>query len=127
MAIVSLSLPGRLLDELDALTESGGFGNRSDTVRSAIKLLASEQRQQHSARGEVSAVLLLVHDERDEAAFAEARHRFEDIIKTLIHNHLHDGKCLEIFILEGDVKKLNELIETCRKSKKADYVKLIVA
>jgi len=127
MVIVSLSLPQNLLDDLDSIQKSGGFGNRSDTIRAAVKLLAAEERQMRSIAGRISAVLLLVHDEEDEQAFAEARHSFEDVIKTLIHNQLKNGKCLEIFMLEGEAGKINDLIQACRKSKKADYLKLVVA
>ena len=127
MTVISASLPQNLVKELDRLTESGGYSSRSDTIRAGIKLLASEKRQQDKGKGRISAALLLVHDEKDEEAFFAARHDFEEVIKTSVHNQLKDDKCLEIFILDGDFEKIQSLLLACRKSGKADYLKLVVA
>jgi CopG family transcriptional regulator, nickel-responsive regulator len=127
MAIVSLSMPGKLLAELDGLAREGGFNNRSDAVRAAVKLLSAERRQERRISGRLSAVLLLVHDERDEDAFHEARHSHEDIIKTTVHNQLGGGKCLELFILEGEARKIADLIRAFRNRRKAEYIRLVTA
>ena len=75
--------------------------------------------------GRVSGVLVLVHDEKYEQVFSKARHDFEDLIKTSIHNQLGGGKCLELFLLEGESEKVTELLKACRKSGRAEYLKLI--
>ncbi|MBU0762134.1 MAG: nickel-responsive regulator 1, partial [Candidatus Altiarchaeota archaeon] len=88
-------------------------------------LLSKEMAKTHKLEGTVKGVLTLVHDEKDEIEFSEAKHRFEKIIKTLIHNQLGKNKCLELFIIEGDCKEVNELMIACRKSGKTEYLKLI--
>jgi CopG family transcriptional regulator, nickel-responsive regulator len=127
MAIISLSLPEKLLSELDELTGSGGYNNRSDTVRAAVRLLSAEHRQERQKKGRQSGVLLLIHDERDEAAFTEAHHGHEDIVKTSIHNQLGGGKCLQALVVEGDAGSINGLLAAIRGKKKAEYVKLFTA
>jgi len=125
MAIVSVSLKSETLNELDRLVRQGGYKGRSDAVKTAVHLLSREIEQQEGMDGKVSGILILVHDERYEAAFSNARHQFEDIIKTLIHNQIGRGKCLELFILEGDYTQVEELLKACRKSGRAQYLKLI--
>ena len=125
MAIVSVSLKSETLNELDRLVRQGGYKGRSDAVKTAVHLLSREIEQQAGMDGKVSGILILVHDERYEAAFSNARHQFEDIIKTLIHNQIGRGKCLELFILEGDYTQVEELLKACRKSGRAQYLKLI--
>jgi len=125
MGVISVSVGKRELEVLDRLVEEGSYRGRSDAVRSAIKALSLEQKQQRGIKGKMSGILILIHGEEDESAFSDARHKFEDLIKTLIHNQLKDKKCLEIFILEGDSVKVKELIRACRNSGRADYIKLI--
>ncbi|VVB53914.1 Putative nickel-responsive regulator [uncultured archaeon] len=127
MTIVSLSLPENQLMELDAIARKGGYGGRSDALRAAVKLLSKEHSKEKSIKGRVSGALLLLHDEKDEAAFTEARHRYEGLIKTLVHNQLGNDKCLEVFIFEGDAADVQDLIKALRKSGKAEDIKLVVA
>jgi CopG family nickel-responsive transcriptional regulator len=48
-------------------------------------------------------------------------------MKTQLHNHLREDKCLDIFVLEGDAKQVCEMADVFRRSGGMDYVKLIVA
>lgn len=125
MSIISISLPEETIKELDRIVTQGGFKGRSDAVRNSINLTLRDLEKTHEINGKITGVLILVHDEKHEHAFSKARHDFEDLIKTLIHNQLGNNKCLELFILEGESKKVNELIKTCRKSGRAEYLKLI--
>jgi CopG family nickel-responsive transcriptional regulator len=124
MTIISVSLKDETIRELDRLVDAGGYKGRSDAVKTAVHLLAKETATQQK-EGKISGILILIHDEKYEAAFSAARHRFEDLIKTMIHNQLGSGKCLELFILEGDFRQVDELIFACRKSGRAEYLKLI--
>jgi CopG family transcriptional regulator, nickel-responsive regulator len=126
MAIISVSLDDKQVSELDALVEEFGYKGRSDAVRTALKAMFKEDRK-HQTTGKMSGVMLLVHDEEHEQAFSDARHRFESLIKTLIHNQLGNGKCLEVFVLEGESEEMEELMRTCRRSGKAEYIKIVKA
>ncbi|MBD3388967.1 MAG: ribbon-helix-helix protein, CopG family [Candidatus Altiarchaeales archaeon] len=125
MAVISVSVDEETISELDLIISEGGFKGRSDAFRTAVKLLAREQTQQKKMRGRVNGLLILIHDERHETAFTDARHRYEDLIKTSVHNQLGRGKCLEIFLLEGEAKKVKELMRLCRSSGRAEYLKLV--
>jgi CopG family nickel-responsive transcriptional regulator len=125
MPIISVSLKEDTIKELDRLVNSGGYKSRSDAVKTAVHLLSREIDQQKKIDGKVSGILILIHDEKHEASFSNARHEFENLIKTLVHNQLGGGKCLELFILEGDYEQIEELIKACRKSGRAEYLKLI--
>jgi CopG family nickel-responsive transcriptional regulator len=57
----------------------------------------------------------------------ETKHRFEDIIKTQIHSHLRESKCLEVFVLDGDAGRVKKIAGSFQASGKMEYVKLIVA
>ena len=125
MGIISISVKDQTQKELDKIIQEGGFKGRSDAFRAAINLLSREQIQQKKLTGTVSGVLIVIHDEKHESDFSHARHQFEKVIKTSIHNQLGDEKCLELFILEGKANEVKTLMKECRKSGRAEYLKLI--
>ena len=55
------------------------------------------------------------------------RHKYEDLVKTQVHNHLESHKCLEIFILKGDAGSIKKLAEDFQTNRKIDFAKLIVS
>jgi CopG family nickel-responsive transcriptional regulator len=69
----------------------------------------------------------LIHDQNVEHIVTEIKHDFEDITSTQIHNHLKGGKCLEIFILDGDADRIKQFLKLFQVSGKMDYVKLFIA
>ena len=127
MTIISISLNDKVLRDLDKLQKDLGFSGRSEVIRAASRMLIEDSREKSKLQGIVSGVLLVVHSQDAEHAISHIKHKFEDIIKTQIHNHLKDEKCLEIFILEGQASRARSLLNSFQTSKKVEYLKLIVA
>ena len=92
MGIISISVKDQAKKELEKIIEEGGYKGRSDAFRAAMHLLSREQRQQKELTGNIGGVLIVIHDEKHEAVFSHARHRFEELIKTSIHNQLGGEK-----------------------------------
>lgn len=127
MTIISLSLNDTILQEIEKIQKEQGFSSRSEVVRAGVRLLFSENKEMESLMGNINSILLLVHGHDVESIVSKIKHNFEDITTTQIHSHLKNNKCLEIFVLEGDSKRIKELIRQFKTSKKMDLVKLIVA
>lgn len=125
MAVISVSVPRHALDELDRIVSEGGYKSRSDAVKYSIGLISKELEKTQDPDKRINGVLVLIHEERHEHAFSKARHDFEDLIKTSIHNQLGNEKCLELFILEGKYEEVANLMRACRKSGRAQYLRLI--
>jgi CopG family transcriptional regulator, nickel-responsive regulator len=127
MPIISISLNEKVLKDLDRLQKDLGFSGRSEAIRAASRMLVEDSKEKAKLSGKISGVLLVVHKQDAEHAISHIKHKFEDIIKTQIHNHLKDEKCLEIFILEGDASRARSLLNSFQTSRKVEYLKLIVA
>jgi len=127
MTIVSISLNKTILDEIDALQKDVGYSGRSEIVRDALRLLLLEHKEQQKLKGTQDAVLLVVHDEKHSEDVSAIRHNFQALIKTQVHNHLANHKCLELFILNGDAKKIIKLTDAFQANRKIEFVKLVVA
>lgn len=127
MAIISISLPDEILEEIDKLQNELGFSGRSEVVRAGVRILLADSKEKGKLEGKLNSVLLLIHAQKVEDTVTEVKHEFEDIISTQIHNHLREDKCLEVFILEGDATRIKQLVQRFQTSRKLDYVKLVVA
>lgn len=126
MAIISISLSQKLLEEIDQVKKEIGYSGRSEVIRASTRMLIADNLDKKSLKGEKNSILILIHNQKAEDKVTEIKHDFEDIINTQIHSHLQEEKCLELFILEGDAQRMNQLTKLFQTSRKMEYVKLII-
>jgi CopG family nickel-responsive transcriptional regulator len=126
MAIISLSLNETMLQELDKVQKAMGFSGRSEVIRAAIRMLLGELKEE-SLTGRVRGVLLLIHEHEAESLVTSVKHNFLDIIHTQLHNRFKEGKCLELFLLEGEADRVREMTRTFQKADSIELTKLVVA
>ena len=103
-----------------------GFSGRSDVIRASARILIANNREKVIIDGDTNSVLTLIHNQDVEDKVTEIKHDYEDIINTQIHSHLKEHKCLEIFILDGDIHRMHQLTKIFQTSNKMDYVKLTI-
>ena len=126
MTIVSLSFPDTMITEMDRIQKSGGFAGRSELVRAAIRLLIDDSREKDAHAGHLDAIIIVTHDEANEAPVTRLKHQFEEIVRTHIHNKISQNNCVEVFLLDGDGKKIISMLRELQKEDKLKSVKLIV-
>jgi CopG family nickel-responsive transcriptional regulator len=126
MVIVSLSLPDQMIQEMDRIQKSGGFAGRSELVRAAIRLLLEDSRKKDALSGHMNAIIVVTHEKLNEAPITRLKHEFEEIVKTHIHNKIGQESCVELFLLEGDGKKVGSMMREFQKEDKLKSVKLVV-
>lgn len=127
MPVISISVNEKILEEIDKIQEELGFSGRSEVIRAGARMLIADTREKEKFAGEINSILLLIHNQEVEGVVTLIKHDFEDITNTQIHSHLKGGKCLEIFILDGEAERIKELMGQFLISGKMEYVKLIVA
>ncbi len=125
--IISISVNEDIRRELDDLQKSMGFSGRSEAIRAAVRVMAAEQKDRAKLKGECDAVLLVIHKDEGGDEVSEIRHEFSGIIKTQVHNHLKNHKCLEIFVLGGDASKVRKMTELLQSAKSVELAKLILS
>jgi CopG family nickel-responsive transcriptional regulator len=125
MTIVSLSFPEAMITEMDRIQRSGGFAGRSELVRAAVRLLIEDSKEKDVLSGHMDAIIVVTHDESDEAPVTRLKHEFEEIVKTHIHNKISQNNCVELFLLEGDGKKIGSMVREFQKEDKLKSVKFV--
>lgn len=127
MPIISASLNHSILDEMNKAQETLGFSGRSEFIRAAVRMLLAEIKAQNEATGKMNGILITSHNQDTEHFVTNVKHKYEDIITTQIHNRLENGKCLEVFIIEGTAERANQMVQVLQTHKEIDYVKLLKA
>jgi len=125
MTIVSLSFPETMIAEMNRIQKSGGFAGRSELVRAAVRLLVEDSKEKDALSGHMNAIIVVTHDESNEAPVTRLKHEFEDIVRTHIHNKISKSNCVELFLLEGDGKKIGSMVRELQKEDKLKSVKLV--
>lgn len=125
MTVVSLSFPESMLKEMDDMQKSSGFTGRSELVRAAIRMMLEDARERSLVVGDMNGLLIVTHDEDEEAPVTKLKHQFEDIITTHVHNKTKTTMCIELFVLQGDSKKVNSMTKSFQAEDKMKSTKLI--
>ncbi len=126
MPVVSLSLNDQLLEELDEVQDVLGFSGRSEVMRAAIRLFLTDGREKQRLEGSVSGLLLAIHSHGAEHHVTQLKAKYVDLIHTQLHNRFREGKCMELFILEGEADRVRELSAELQRNEENEYVKLLI-
>jgi CopG family nickel-responsive transcriptional regulator len=126
MTVISITLPGDLLNKFDAFMKTRGYYSRSEAFRDAIRNLIAESDIARMETGEVAATIMITCDyaRRDvDLRMTEVRHEFDDVVVENVHRHISDKYCLEIFIAQGKNERIIDLIGRVRGIRAIQQVK----
>ena len=125
MTIVSTSLTEENLRALEEIKACYGLSGRSEAIRHSIRAAETEIREFAGMTGSVEGVLVIVHGDHGDSWMGMIQHRYENHIKTQLHSHLRDRKCLEVMIISSDGDTMREMLRDIHSTGKADYVKFV--
>jgi CopG family nickel-responsive transcriptional regulator len=125
MPIVSISLSEENLKVLDKVQKAHALSGRSEAVRVCLRSAEAEVKDRESLSGEVEGVLIMVHSSHDSSGLDDIRHAYQEAVATQIHSHLKDHKCLEVFIIRGQARIVQEMIANFQRDDTIDYVKFV--
>ena len=125
MGITSVSLPEESLKDLARIEEAYGLRGRSEAVRASISAAIAEIKEAEDLQGDVEGVLVIVRRNHDDPWMIRLQAKHEASIKTQMHSHLKDHKCLEVMIVSCEASELRDMLHDVRAEGKADYMKFV--
>lgn len=125
MAIISISLNDENVKFLDKIQDTYGLKGRSEAVRSAINSAITEMQDMDSLEGNVEGVLITVRSDHADPWMSLIQAKHVGSIKTQLHSHLKNRKCLEVMIISCSAEELRTIIHEIHGSGKADYVRFV--
>ena len=124
VAVVSVSLPDHLVKEVDRFIHSHGYSGRSDFIRAALRDFVQTVAGEEKRAGRRSATLTALYPVALERRVGEVAHDFSGVITSTMHAHVGNGRCLTVYIAEGDVERIRELTARLNGLRDADVVRL---
>ena len=122
--IMSFSIDEETSEALQYLEKQLNFRNRSDAIRAAVRSLTEEIEQLSTLKGVITSVAVIVHDDSSDSSLEKLKHEFQDIVVTQVHNYF-SGKCIEIFVLNGQAKRITSFAKELKNKPKFTYAKLV--
>jgi CopG family nickel-responsive transcriptional regulator len=117
MTVISITLPPDLLQKFEDFMATKGYYSRSEAFRDAIRNLISETELTSTQTGTVAATIMITCDytrKDTDIKITELRHEYDDVVIENIHRHIEEKHCLEIFIAQGNNKRILNLINRLR-------------
>jgi len=117
LTVISITLPPDLLQKFENFMNTKGYYSRSEAFRDAIRNLINETELAATQTETVAATIMITCDyERKDIdiKMTELRHEYDDVIIENIHRHIEKRYCLEIFITQGNNKRILNLINRLR-------------
>jgi CopG family nickel-responsive transcriptional regulator len=111
----SISLPEPLLAELDRRVIRRGYASRSEFVRDLIRERMVEDKWK-SETGRVVGVLTISYDHHQRGLsqkILDVQHRRHVNILCTTHVHLDRDNCLEIIIIKGRPREIEQIAMEC--------------
>lgn len=125
MPVISISLTDKNVEDLESLQKDLGFTGRSEAIRAAMRTLLAENSERRSMVGRVDGVLIMINDACASGSIHDIYHDNHPLIKTHVHNHLGNHKCMNMMVLSGDALDINELLDQMYRLEGIAYLKFI--
>jgi len=88
--------------------------------------MLEDTKEKDSLTGNVSAVVTVTHKQDREEPITRLKHEFEDIVKTHIHSKINLGNCVELFLLEGQGKRVASMTKAIQREEEMKSVKVLI-
>lgn len=128
MTIVSITLPHELIDKFDEFIKERGYYSRSEAFRDAIRTLMAEMELGKLETNRVATVILTACDIRRkdiDVRLVELRSDFEDIVVEGLHRYIENEYCIDLFLAQGEHKRVLDFIGRIRGTRGVQQVKTI--
>lgn len=113
-----VSLEKELLQKFDKRLKEKKYTNRSEAIRDLIRddLVKKEWHENKVVTGAIT--LVYNHHKRELVnLLMDIQHDYHDTILSTQHLHLDDDNCLEIIVIKGKAKQVEELYLQLKSAK----------
>ena len=127
--IISISLPDRISDDMDAAVTKLGYMSRSELVRDAVREFLKEQSKLDDVKGTIEGVITLLYDHDYADKISEVRHSFMKIFRSFMHSdfEIDECSCCEVLLFSGDAKTVRKAFYELKSMKGVEEAQIYIA
>ena len=105
-----VSIEADLLREFDEYIRKKGYLTRSEAIRDLIRNVLIENKAEENAETFGTITIIYNHEEKESAQkITHIQHHYIKEIRAAVHVHIDKKNCLEVIIVHGNAKLLQEL------------------
>jgi len=123
-----VSIEKELSNKFDKLIKQEGYSNRSEAIRDLVreKLVKKEWLGKKEVAGTIN--LVYDHHKRDLLnSLVDIQHDFHHLIIANQHVHIDHNNCLEVIVVKGKPKEVEELASKIKSIKGVKFAQLNAA
>ena len=123
-----VSMNSKLLNRFDEYIQKKGYTNRSEAIRDIIRDHFVSQEWMEGETETVGTITLVYDHEAGDITqrLLESQHRYFSYIISSIHVHLDEHNCLEVLVVKGMAKKIQEIADHLISNRGVKHGKLTV-
>jgi CopG family transcriptional regulator, nickel-responsive regulator len=124
-----VSLDSVLLEQFDQLIQNKGYANRSEALRDLIRdhLVATSVV---APDAEVVGTVTLIYDHHSRLLpekLTDIQHKYHEAIISTVHAHLDHDTCLEVVVVKGKSKLIQNLADLLISTKGVQHGRLVMS
>ncbi len=123
MSIVSLSVNEELLRRFDEALKEKGYSTRSEGFRDSIRKFVDESAWNMEGEN-IAVVTVLCGKNAPKHELLRMQHEYDEI-QTMMHMHLDETNCLEIYVVKGESSRIKQMIQDIRKIKTVKHTEFM--
>jgi len=110
--VLSFSVPSETAIQIENLTRSMGYSNRSELIRDSLRMLVKSKKRLEDLSGDVEGVIVAMYKYNIEGQVSELRHHNMDLIRSFMHTDFNCGtaKCCDVLFFSGSSEKVRGLV-----------------
>ena len=124
-----VSIDSELLEQFDRFIENQGYANRSEALRDLIRdRLVSDAVVAPNA--EVVGTVTLIYDHHSRLLpekLTDIQHQHHMEIISTVHAHLDHDTCLEVVVVKGKSKSIQQLADLLISTKGVQHGRLVMS
>ena len=127
LARIGVSLPGKLLAQLDAMVRQRGLPGRSQMIAELLRHELADMEGGAESGVLAGTVTLIYRAESGRVRHALARVQSEFLQEVISSQHvfLEEDKSLEVLLVQGDAGRLRRLCDRLRRVRAVEQIKLV--
>lgn len=123
MAVISVSLPDDLVEQMDGAIAGEGYRGRSEYLRAAVRHYLQDRTRLEGKHVHGSITVVYPHD--TEARISDVRHAFHDVVLSLMHTHCEPETCMDVLVVGGPAPRIEELHRTLERMREVQRARLV--
>ena len=128
-SVISISLPGRTVSEMDNARSEMGYVSRSELVRDALREFMRKKSVLDDMDGKVEGVMIILFDHGSDDRVSSVRHRHMGTIRSFMHSDfdMDHATCCEVMMFSGDASDVRQAHNELKAVKGVDEAYIFIA